>query len=414
MVNTLVRSPRAAPVAALALGLLTLAASLANVPLEVLTHQTGPGGPVADWLTTAAAAVSGVAVGTLLAARRPRNPIGWILLALLFSAANPADLYVFLDYRMHHGTLPLGGVAVVLGGALPIPVLIAILLWVFPGGRLPPGRWRPVFISLAVAGVLLGLAAGLAPGIAAVASHHIRGLASGNLNPPTGGWAIIANVTDIAAVVSLLVWLVVQVPSYRRSGDERRQQLKWLYSGATVYVLVIVAAFLVPPALGEPVGYDGPVINDLIKLASALLIVCIGVAVLKYRLYEIDRIISRVISYAIITAVLAGVFAAVVVLATEAFPFKTPVAVAASTLVAAALFNPLRRRVQHMVDRRFNRARYDAEAVVAAFTARLRQTVDVDTLQGDLSDVVHRAFQPAHVSVWLTPGPSGEPIPHGH
>ena len=244
---------------------------------------------------------------------------------------------------MHHGTLPSGGVAVVLGGALPIPVLIAILLWVFPGGRLPPGRWRPVFIALAVAGVLLGLAAGLAPGIAAVASHHIRGLASGNLNPPTGGWAIIANVTNIAAVVSLLVWLVVQVPSYRRSGDERRQQLKWLYSGATVYALVIVAGFLVPPALGEPVGYDGPVINDLIELASALLIVCIGVAVLKYPLYEIDRIISRVISYAIITAVLAGVFAGVVVLATEAFPFKTPVAVAASTLVAAALFNPLRR-----------------------------------------------------------------------
>lgn len=166
--------------------------------------------------------------------------------------------------------------------------------------------------------------------------------------------------------------------------------------------------------MGEPVGYDGPVINDLIKLASALLVVCIGVAVLKYRLYEIDRIISRVISYAIITAVLAGVFAGVVVLATEALPFKTPVAVAASTLVAAALFNPLRGRVQHMVDRRFNRARYDAEAIAAAFTARLRQTVDVDTLQDDLTDVVHRAFQPAHVSVWLTPGPSGEPIPHGH
>ena len=187
-----------------------------------------------------------VAVGTLLAARRPRNPIGWILLALLFSAANPGELYVYLDYRIDHGTLPLGGVAVVLGGALPIPVLIAILLWVFPGGRLPPGRWRPV--SLAVAGVLLGLAAGLAPGIAAVASHHVRGLASGNLNPPTGGWAIIANVTDITAIVQLASLAGGPVPSYRRSGDERHQQLKWLYSGATVYVLVIVAAFLVPPA----------------------------------------------------------------------------------------------------------------------------------------------------------------------
>ena len=122
---------------------------------------------------------------------------------------------------------------------------------------------------------------------------------------------------------------------------------------------------------------------------------------LKYRLYDIDRIISRVISYAIITAVLAGVFAGLVLLATVVLPFKTPVAVAAAALAAAALFNPLRRRVQHAVDRRFNRARYDAEAVVAAFTARLRQTVDLDTMRGDLLGVVHEAFQPAHLSVWL-------------
>jgi hypothetical protein len=410
MVGTVFRPERVAPTAAVALGLLTLVASLANVPLEVLTHQTGPGGPVADWLTTAAVAVPGAAVGTLLAARRPRNPIGWILLALLLSAANPADLYAFLDYRMHHGTLPLGGVAVVLGGTLPIVVLIAILLWVFPDGRLPGGRWRPLFTALAVAGLLLGLAAGLIPGIAAVASHHIRGLASGNLDPPAGAWALVANVTEFAAVASLLAWLAVQVPAYRRSGDERRQQLKWLYSGATVLVLVIVGGFGVPPLLGEAVGSDGPVVNDLVKLAAALLTVCIGVAVLKYRLYEIDRIISRVISYAIVTAVLAGVFAGVVLLATEVLPVKTPVAVAASTLAAAALFNPLRRRVQHAVDRRFNRARYDAEAVVAAFTARLRQTVDLDTLQADLADVVHRAFQPAQVSVWLTPGPGEAPF----
>ncbi len=402
MVSTILRSGRVAPVAAVALGVLTLGASLANVPLEVLTHQTGPGGPVADWLTTAGVAVLGVAVGTLLAARRPRNPIGWMLLALLLSAANPADLYVFLDYRMHHGTLPLGGVAVVLGGALPIGVLIAILLWTFPDGQLPPGRWRPVFTGLAVAGLVLGLAAGLVPGIAAVASHHIRGLASGNLDPPTGAWAIIANVTNFAAVASLLAWLVLQVPSYRRSGDERRQQLKWLYSGATVFVLVIVAGFVVPPLLGEAVGSDGPVVNDLVKVASALMVVCIGVAVLKYRLYEIDRIISRVITYTLVTALLAGVFAGVVVLATEVLPFKTPVAVAASTLVAVALFNPLRRRVQHMVDRRFNRARYDADKTVAAFAARLQDATVLDSVQDDLVIAVHQALEPACVSVWIS------------
>jgi hypothetical protein len=114
-------------------------------------------------------------------------------------------------------------------------------------------------------------------------------------------------------------------------------------------------------------------------------------------------IICRVISYAIITAVLAGLFAGLVLLATQVLPFKGPAAVAAATLAVAALFNPLRRRVQRAVDRRFNRARYDAEIVIAAFTARLRQTVDLDAIQGDLVDAVDAAFQPAHVSVWLPP-----------
>jgi hypothetical protein len=144
-------------------------------------------------------------------------------------------------------------------------------------------------------------------------------------------------------------------------------------------------------------------VGVITTLGGAALAICIGIAVMKYRLYEIDRIISRVISYAVVTGVLAGVFAGMVVLATQVLPFKEPVAVAASTLTAAALFNPLRTRVQHAVDRRFNRARYNAEAVVAAFTARMRGTVDLDTVQGELIDAVHHAFEPAHVSVWLTP-----------
>jgi hypothetical protein len=132
--------------------------------------------------------------------------------------------------------------------------------------------------------------------------------------------------------------------------------------------------------------------------------VCIGVAVLKYRLYAIDRIISRVISYTIITVVLAGVFAGLVILATGVLPFKTPVAVAASTLASAALFNPLRRRVQRTVDRRFNRARYDADQIVAAFAARLKDMVDLDSVRADLSGVVQQALEPVHVSVWVKPG----------
>ncbi len=137
---------------------------------------------------------------------------------------------------------------------------------------------------------------------------------------------------------------------------------------------------------------------------------------LKYRLYAIDRIISRVVSYLIITAVLAGMFTGLVLFATSVLPVKAPVAVAAATLAAAALFNPLRRRVQHAVDRRFNRTRYDAEAVVASFSARLRQTVDLDAINGELSSTVHHAFEPAHVSVWwreqpLLDNPVGDEAP---
>ena len=214
--------------------------------------------------------------------------------------------------------------------------------------------------------------------------------AIGNLTAkPPGAWRLVAPVFLIGLFASLLGWLIVQVPRYRRADRDRRQQLKWLYGGAIVFL----AGVFMPSS--------PPWLNDLGEIAAMALPVCIGIAVLKYRLYEIDRIISRVISYGIITAVLAGVFAGLVVLATDVLPFKAPVAVAASTLAVAALFNPLRRRVQRMIDRRFNRARYNAEAIVASFTVRVRQTVDLDTVQDDFVDVVNRAFEPAHVSVWL-------------
>jgi hypothetical protein len=125
------------------------------------------------------------------------------------------------------------------------------------------------------------------------------------------------------------------------------------------------------------------------------------VGILKYRLYDIDRLISRTISYALLTGLLAAVFVGIVVLATDVLPFSSPVGVAASTLAAAGLFNPLRKRVQHAVDRRFNRARYDAEATVAAFTMRLRDAVDLDTVRSELLHAVDRAVEPAHASVWL-------------
>jgi hypothetical protein len=129
--------------------------------------------------------------------------------------------------------------------------------------------------------------------------------------------------------------------------------------------------------------------------------VCLGVAILKYRLFEINRIVSRTLSYAIVTALLVGVYAGIVLLATHVVTVKEPVAVAGSTLAVAALFNPLRRRVQRTVDRRFNRARYDTDRLVAAFAVRLKDAVDQDAIQADLAGVVQQALEPAHVTVWM-------------
>jgi len=202
-------------------------------------------------------------------------------------------------------------------------------------------------------------------------------------------------VVVLAVWTSWLVWLAIQVPRYRRAAGERRQQLKWLYSGAAVTVACLAIVVMVPTS------GSWSVIGDAFGVGTAALPVCIGVAVLRYRLYAIDRIISRVISYAIITAVLAGVFTGLVLLATQVLPVKSPVAVAAATLAVAALFNPLRRRVQRTVDRRFNRARYDADLTVAAFASRLKDAADLDSVREDLATVVQKALEPAHISVWM-------------
>jgi hypothetical protein len=405
LVGTKAWSGRVAPGAAVVFGALTLGAGLATVPLDHLAHQPDPHGPL-SLLFLMVFLTPGVMVGTVLAARRPRNPIGWMLLAFYFLAIAPAGDYAIIDYRLHHGHLPLGSVAVVLLASWPVwLVLIASLLWVFPDGRLPRGRWRRVAVVLIAAGVLLAVAA-TAGGAAAVAGHTVRVNASGNLADNVAGVAGLAQgAVAVGVLASLLVWLAVQVPRYRRSAGERRQQFKWLYTGAAIFVVSVISAVQVS---GGSSGLDQAVNNGIVPAGFAVLPVCVGVAVLKYRLYEIDRIISRVISYAIITAVLAGVFAGLVVLASVVLPLKGSVAVAAATLVAAALFNPLRRRVQHAVDRRFNRARYNADLTVAALASRLKDAADLDSVREDLAAVVQKALEPAHISVWMNePGETG-------
>jgi hypothetical protein len=200
--------------------------------------------------------------------------------------------------------------------------------------------------------------------------------------------------TGLAAILSLAF-------RYRRARTAERAQLKWL-----VYAGALIVAALLAEAPAERIMGPGNAASNLQNAVSsgavALVPLAIGIAVLRYRLYDIDRVISRTVAYAILTGLLAGIYAGLVLLATQVLRFASPMAVAAATLAAAALFSPMRRRVQRMVDRRFNRARYDAETTVAAFAARLKDAVDLDTVRADLTSVVQTALEPAHVWVWTS------------
>ena len=395
---------RIAPVVAVLLGLVVLGMLALTVVLDSLTHYPGTGGPLVDSLAVGSAGIPAASVATLLAARRPGNPIGWLLFGILFAGSSPSNQYDILAYRMHPGTLPLGWLSVVFEELWPLfLVFVAILLWVFPDGKLPAGRWRRPSVILLVSGLLLGVAAS-SSGVVAVARGDVRITATGDLVNPPGGRFVILDIAVITlSLAAWLAWIVIQIPTYRKADGERRQQLKWLYSGAAVTLAAFVfGVFVVPLATGHAPGYpNNPVISALVILAFGAMPASLAVAVLKYRLYELDRIISRVVSYTLITAVLVGFYTGLVLLTTHVLPFKSAVAVAACTLITAALFNPLRRRVQRAVDRRFNRSRYNAEAVVAAFTARMRQTVDFNAVRDNLVGVVHEAFQPTQVSMWL-------------
>ena len=393
----------ASPATALVLGGLVLVLMAADVPLARLAHQSlnSSGGSTPVWFSAA----FGV-VGLVVAWRKPRNPLGWILLggAVFGALSEDASFYAVADYRLHHGGLPLGWVALLAQpGWAPGIVLLGLTVLLFPDGRPPSPRWRWVLWAYLATG-LLWIAGAVTITVGAIIGHTTGVDPSGNLLLLTGTdraatwWNVVSNVFFALLVVCWLGSLAGQLLSYRRSSGERRQQLKWLMSGATA----VVASLALKGVLSGAHGVLGVAGNVAGAAGLLALPVCMGVAIFRYRLFDIDRLISRTLAYAIVTALLIGVYAGVVLLATRVLPFHTPVAVAGATLLAAALFNPLRRRVQRIVDRRFNRARYNADTTVAAFAARLQDAVDLDAVQDDLASVVHRALEPAHVSVWIS------------
>ena len=374
---------------------------IAAIPLAGLVHEF----TIAEFGPTVVVLAS-VLVGVVVAARQPRQPMGWLFISIaaFFAASIDASFYSLLDYRMHHGTLPLGAVAVLLQPSwAPTIVLLGLTILLFPDGRLPSRRWRWVLWPYLVVGTLWVLGA-VFVAAQVIVEHRVHIDSGGNLTALSGStpryqwWNTVQDLAFLTLVLSWSSWLVHLFVSFRRSTGEHHEQLKWLAGGAGCCIVSL-------PVLLAAGSSWSSVASKVLGVAALVGItampISIGIGILKYRLYEIDRVISRTLSYAVVTGLVVGVYVGIITLVTRVLGFHTPVAVAASTLAAVALFNPLRVRIQRIVDRRFNRAHYDAEVTVAAFTARLRDALDLETVRSELLEVVNRAVEPAHASVWI-------------
>jgi len=382
------------------LGGIAAASLAAMIPLSVFAHLVG------DGVVALVIGVPCAAIGFLVARRQPRNPLGWLFLVIaifLFVPTVGGD-YAYLNYQLGH-PLPFAAVGLAVDGLWSEGLalfIVAILL--FPDGRLPSRFWRWALRVWCAAFAVLLIAFVVATA-GALAAHPIRTDSSGGLvalDNPVGWFAAVNHGCLIILFVLSFAFIGRQVLSWRRSSGERRQQLKWLASGAAVSMVSLVLAAISASSSGSTVTV-AQWLDNFAWFGLAALPVSIGVAILRYRLYDIDRIISRTLAYALVTGLLIGVFAGLVLLTTDVLSLSSPVAVAASTLAAAALFNPLRQRVQRVVDRRFNRTRYNADRTVAAFAARLKDAVDVTAVRDDLTGVVQQTLEPAHVSLWISP-----------
>ena len=376
----------------------------------------------ASWLGTvrtgadvvlAVAVGVGVATSQLIISRLRGNAIGWLLglIELSLAVAMFTDQYALYGLATAPGSLPAAQTAGWAAGVLATVtvLLLAFLILLFPDGQLPSRRWRPVLWALVV--VTLGWVAGQFQAGTTVTGGITDALSAAGITYrfhgffPHQGWLSGTGRAGFVLGVAAGVLVVASVFVRRRGASaERRKQLAWL--GYVGLMTVMWAAVLVVAGLAAPGAFNGSLgtllWSFLVCTPVAGVPLACAVAVLKYRLYEIDRIISRTLAYAIVTGLLVGVYAGLVLLTTQVFQVHTPVAVAASTLAAAALFNPVRGQVQKAVDRRFNRARYDADQTVAAFAARLKDAVGLDSVHDDLAGVVHQALEPAHVSVWIS------------
>jgi hypothetical protein len=336
-------------------------------------------------------------VGLVLALRRPGNPIGWLYSGAGLAWAYTIPVQPWIDQLVReHRPLPLVAQLVAATGdlswapAIGLGVTLPALL--LPNGHLRSRRWRLVAITSVTGMVLVMVAGPLSPGpLEEMGIDNPFGLAG-----PAG---TLAGVLTIVGV--LLHWLslppaaVCVLLRFRSSRGVERQQLRWVAAGIAGAVALMLIS--VPSGLGLAPGW----ISSLIFLALLLPPVAVAVAVLRYRLWDLDRVISRTLTYALLTVLLGLGYAGVVLGLGRLLGRDSSLVVAAATLAAVAAFSPLRRRVQHLVNRRFNRRRYDAARTVEGYAARLRDQVDLDALRGDLLAVVDQTMQPTRASLWL-------------
>jgi hypothetical protein len=351
-------------------------------------------------------------VGALIVSRQPRNTIGWLLTVVVgaFLVGEPLENYVNqLASSALEPTLPLL-VAVWFsnwGWLLLIFALLLILL-LFPTGRPPTPRWRWVGVAAIGWATLFVLMTTLsqrltAPGIAL--DNPMGVLGEGTVELLSGVWIVGLLMLLLACALALFI-------RYRRANDTEREQIKWLLYACAVFVVIYVGGTIGGVAGSNSVG--GYVWGILFGLSLLLVPTAIGIAVLRYRLYDIDVVINRTLVYIPLTATLAALYFAGIVLLQRLFLTLTgeqsTLAVVASTLLIAALFNPLRRRIQSFIDRRFYRSKYDARKTLEAFSAKLRDETDLNALNNELVGVVRETMQPSHVSLWLRPetAPKGE------
>jgi hypothetical protein len=385
----------ATPTTALGIGVLTLLLMALDVPLEAALHTLAAANA---WELVFV--VPFTLLGTVVARREPRNPMGWLLLAIPFVTVlqGIASDYAVFVYTHGHRGWPLGQVAVVidsLGSAVGL-ILVPMVILLFPDGRLGRGwRWLPGAGALLYGVYLVSHLCIAATALAKTTPVWNWGGLVG-ANHPTGVAAWTTATKPIMLVLFALFCIASvarPIVAYRGSTGVRRQQLKWLGAGGAISMVSLLATVFA--------GSAPTAVWVVIILGWTAVPLSMGVGILKYRLFEIDRLISRTLAYALLTGLLVGTFIGLVALTTDTLALSGRVGVAASTLVAAALFNPLRIRLQRLVDRRFNRARYDAQATVEAFTARLRDAVELDAIRADLLDAVNRAVEPVHASLWL-------------